>query len=336
MKTIRDRLLRRRAALLLLCLLLPVSPRPADAAPQSNDTLYFGGRRMPAQNITRKPKKRPRRRRGNLQPVMRAPLLAIELRLFKVREDGTPVETNPQGVFHTGDRLRVGVKANQRGYLTIIHQSGPDADGEILFPTSQLNDGGNHVEANREFVVPSNCPAKIVAFDCAYTVREGAGRELFTIIFSRDAIIDLPEKATTSSGTIQAQVLKELEQDTVKPRTDKSGTTSYAYLIVNENTQDNEEIVKRFGIVVGDAGAAATQTLAPDPTSSASPADPTPSPARPDTPTPERNGGSIDVEPVKPPGDWSSTVLIIIGMLGAAGVGVLLYYVFSAGRGGGR
>ena len=102
--------------------------------------------------------------------VSRVPLLAVQMRLLKAKEDGSFAETHPLSQFYANDRLRLSVRANQDGYLTIIRQSAPDQDGEILFPTSLLNNGANFVTANNEFVVPSNCPANIRSFDCAYVV----------------------------------------------------------------------------------------------------------------------------------------------------------------------
>jgi hypothetical protein len=180
--------------------------------------------------------------------VARVPLLAVQLRLLKLKEDGTAVETNPMSQFHTNDRLRLSVKANQDGYLTIIRQSNPNEDGQILFPTSLLNDGANYVNANKEFVVPSNCPANVRAADCAYVIPESAGTQIFTVIFSRDLILDLPENAKTPTGAIKAQLINEVESSSIKQLEIKPGATPYAILVLNTNREDNEEIFTRFGV----------------------------------------------------------------------------------------
>lgn len=340
MRTMRDTLLRPRRFWLLVAL-LALLPLDAEAAqpPQDNDSLFVG-RRIPVREIRRKPKRR--RRIGRKRPaVERVPYLALQLKLYKLREDGSAVETNSQAKFHPDDRLRLGVRANQRGYLTIIHQPEVGGDGQILFPTSRLNDGGNYVEANREFVVPSNCPAGVKPFDCAYTVREGTGRELFTIIFSRDAILDLPESGTTAEGRIQAQVLSELEKESVKPRSERAVTPSspYAVVVVNENPQDNEEIVKRFGILVEGAGAApVTGTLddgSGDQSPSASPSN-TSSPPPPVTSPGETGGSTAKNYPVQGGRDVTSIALIVMAALGVAGVAAAIIYILAAGRGLGR
>lgn len=221
----------------------------AEATAQDSSSLFVG-KPVPVVAVERVAKKgrvvkktRPRPR------VARVPLLAVQLRLLKLREDGSHVETNPLSQFFAGDRLRLGVTANQDGYLTIIRQPGPDQDGEILFPTSLLNDGANYVSAKKEFVVPSNCPAGTRAWDCAYRIPESAGTELFTVIFSRDLILDLPESATTPTGSIKAQFIKEIESGSVKQLEVKPGASRFSILVVNMNRRDNEEIFTRFGII---------------------------------------------------------------------------------------
>ena len=215
---------------------------------QDNSSLFVG-KPVPVVTVKRVAKKgralnkaRPRAK------VARVPLLAVQLRLLKLKEDGTAVETNPMSQFHANDRLRLSVKANQDGYLTIIRQSNPNEDGQILFPTSLLNDGANYVNANKEFVVPSNCPANVRAADCAYVIPESAGTQIFTVIFSRDLILDLPENAKTPTGAIKAQLINEVESSSIKQLEIKPGATPYAILVLNTNREDNEEIFTRFGV----------------------------------------------------------------------------------------
>lgn len=323
MKTMRDQLSRASAVGMMLGLVVCLHTA---AAAQDNDSLFVG-RPVPVANVTRVVRRR-RRVGRNRKPVVRTPLLAIQLRLYKLKDDGTAVETNPLSQFYAGDRLRLGVRANQRGYLTIIQQREREQDGQILFPTSRLNDGGNYIEANREFVVPSNCPADLKAADCAYVVPPGAGRALFTFIFSRDAIIDLPESATTSSGMIQAKVIKDLEQESAQQLNVTTGTQTspYAILVVNTNRKDNEEIVTRRGILV----AGGEPEASPAPTAA-----PTETPARAnvnDSLTPAPGTSNALVTPEEHGRDWSSLILIGLGAVGVAGVLIALFYIVRGGR----
>jgi hypothetical protein len=323
MKTMRDKLSRASVVGMMFGLIVCLQPA---ATAQDNDSLFVG-RPVPVASVTRVVKRR-RRVGRNRKPVVRTPLLAIQLRLYKLKDDGTPVETNPLSQFYADDRLRLGVRANQRGYLTIIQQREREQDGQILFPTSRLNDGGNYVEANKEFVVPSNCPADLRAFDCAYIVPPGAGRALFTFIFSRDAIIDLPESATTSSGMIQAKVIKDLEQESAQQLNITTGTQTspYAILVINTNRKDNEEIVTRRGILV----AGGEPEASPVPTTA-----PTDTPTRynvNDSSSPTPINSNVLVTSEERGRDWSSIILIALGAVGVAGVLIALFYIVRGGR----
>jgi len=232
-------------ALIVSALTLNSAPR---AAAQDNSSLFVG-KPVPVVTVKRVVKRGRAVNRNRPRPaVSRVPLLAVQLRLLKVKPDGTAIETNPMSEFYANDRLRLSVKANQDGYLTIIRQSGPTDDGQILFPTSLLNDGANYVTANKEFIVPGNCPADIKSWDCAYVMPEAAGTQIFTVIFSRDLILDLPDSAKTATGGIKAQVISSIEGNSVKQLEIKQGATPFAILVLNTNRDDNEEIFTRFGV----------------------------------------------------------------------------------------
>lgn len=235
-------------AAIITSVLFQAVPSTRGVVGQDNSSLFVG-KPVPVVTVKRVAKKgrvvnksRPRAK------VARVPLLAVQLRLLKLKEDGTAVETNPLSQFYANDRLRLSVKANQDGYLTIIRQGGANEDGQILFPTSLLNDGANFVTANKEFVVPSNCPANVRSADCAYVIPEAAGTQIFTVIFSRDLILDLPENAKTPTGAISAQVINQIESNSIRQLEIKPGASPYAILVLNNNREDNEEIFTRFGV----------------------------------------------------------------------------------------
>lgn len=194
--------------------------------------------RQPKKQIKRQPRQRP-------EPVEQAPLLTLQWRVMKLNADGTQTETNPGAVFYPGDRLRLAVKVNQSGYLTIVHQGGMEKDGAIIFPDSRINGGQNFVKKNEEFVIPSSCPAGINPRDCALVVAPPAGQEFFTLIFSRDLISDLTLKAAQAGG-LKPQVLRELKTEsgqTIK-RSQGIGVGPYTIWVVNTNVNDNEEIIE--------------------------------------------------------------------------------------------
>jgi hypothetical protein len=206
--------------------------------------------------IKRKPKPkriyRPRPRR-RIRPVVEqiAPL-ALQWRVLKVNEYGKQIETNPGATFHSGDRLRVGVKANQDGYLYIIHQPGSYQPGRILFPDSRLNDGQNFVRKNQEVVIPSNCPNP--NDPCWYPVLPPAGQEYFTLVFSRDMLLDLPNKAAETGGLIPVDVIRDLKNSTGQIIKRHQGTTDgrFAIWVIKTNTADNEEIIEMLVLNKGE------------------------------------------------------------------------------------
>src|SRR5215207_8244424 len=212
------------AILRTITLTLGLLLAPAGAASAQDDSSLFVGKPVPVASVKRVVKRGRVVRSARPRPqVARVPLLAVQMRLLKVKQDGSAVETNPVAQFYADDRLRLAVTANQSGYLTIIRQADPEADGEILFPSSLLNDG-------------------------AYYVPRAAGTEIFTVIFSRDLILDLPENATPAAGAIKAQLIREIESSSVRQLDVKPGASRFALLVVNTDRNDNEEIFTRFGV----------------------------------------------------------------------------------------
>ena len=190
---------------------------------------------------------------------LEVPLMALQLRLMLVNKDGSESEVNSLATFTPNDRLRMSVKANQRGFLYIIRQQSPEADGEIIFPSRLVNNGNNLVSANYEYVLPTNCPKSIIpnARDCALTLfpYKESPQEFFTLIFSRDRLVGLPDdvKNTSvslaslrSSGRMKAGSLIDLLDDSNQDLISQTGDTPFAVRIVNVNENDNEEIIETF------------------------------------------------------------------------------------------
>lgn len=188
-------------------------------------------------------------------------LLALQLRLMLVNRDGSESEANPLATFTPNDRLRLSVKANQRGYLYIIRQKSPEEEGEIIFPTTLVNGGKNLVAANYEYVIPNNCPKDIIPNlrDCALTLfpYNESPQEYFTLIFTRDQLIDLPDTVKNervsltnlmTAGKLQPKTLIDLIEDSKQDLVSQSGDTAFAVRIINQNINDNEEIIETFVI----------------------------------------------------------------------------------------
>ena len=191
--------------------------------------------------------------------TIQIPLLAAQLRLLNVDKEGNETEVNPIAAFTTNDRLRMSIKANQTGYLYVIRQASPESDGEIIFPTTLVNNGSNLVKANVEYVLPRNCPVEYVPEprDCALTLfpYEESPQEFFTLIFTRDSLVDLPNDVKNtrvslsnlmSAGKISAKTLIDLIEDSGQDLVSQQGDTPFAIRIVNINPKDNEEIIETF------------------------------------------------------------------------------------------
>ena len=238
----------RLAILTTIILFATIIHHGGGVAAQNNNSLY-DFKPVPVMRNYRRVRKPIRRPRPNRRAVETVPALAVQFRVYKLQPNGSREDANPYSPFNAGDRLLLGVTANQRGYLTIIRQSAPGEDGEILFPNSALNNGHNDVPMKREFVIPSKCPADVNP--CAYVVPASAGKEYFTIIFSRDAILGLPEEATTAGGLIKAQFIRDLGSSSGQRLKINRGNAASqdAVLVVNMNRRDNEEIVLTFPII---------------------------------------------------------------------------------------
>lgn len=216
-----------------------------------------------------KPKRvyRPHRKYRMRPRVETAPLLTVQYRVLIKRTDGSEGESSLASVFHTGDRLRLGVTANQDGFLYVVYQKEGE-DGQIMFPDSRVNHGENYVTNNEEFILPPiNCPLPDPD-QCWYQVTDDPTQEYFIIVFSRDQITDLPNSAGRPSDAIKkvlvsGVVKKDIIEDYIRsarvqdykiygrPRRSNTPASRYAVWITNTNRQDNEEIILRVPLNKG-------------------------------------------------------------------------------------
>ncbi len=196
-----------------------------------------------------------------------APLLTLQYRVIIKKADGTDSEASVASVFHAGDQLRLGVTANQNGFLYVIYQK-EGQDGLVMFPDSRVNNGQNLVSRNQEFILPPvNCPAPDPSM-CWYKVTADPTKEFFIIVFSRDQILDLPNTAGASGDAVKdalaSGVLKKEVIDSYiksarlqdykiysRPAKADSPASSYAVWVTNTNRSDNEEIIMRVPLNKG-------------------------------------------------------------------------------------
>jgi hypothetical protein len=210
---------------------------------------------------------RPRKTYRVRPKVERSPLLTVQYRVLIKRADGTEGEASLASVFHPGDQLRLGVTANQDGFLYVIYQK-DGQDGVVQFPDSRVSGGENYVGRNREFILPpTNCPAPDPS-ECWYKVNNDPEKEFFIIVFSRDQIVDLPQKngevsaearQAFASGVLRKGVIDEYIRSArvqdykvySRPARASSPASRYAVWVTNTNRADNEEIILRVPLNKG-------------------------------------------------------------------------------------
>jgi Domain of unknown function (DUF4384) len=210
---------------------------------------------------------RPHRRYPKRPKIETAPLLTVQYRVIIKRPDGSEGESSLASVFHTGDLLRLGVTANQNGFLYVVYQK-EGQDGQIMFPDSRVNHGENYVANNEEFILPPlECPLPDPD-DCWYKVTDEPEQEFFIIVFSRDQITDLPNsggranegvKKALTAGIVKREIIENyiksahIQDYKIYGRPPRSNTPAsrYAVWITNTNRQDNEEIILRVPLNKG-------------------------------------------------------------------------------------
>jgi hypothetical protein len=175
------------------------------------------------------------------------PLLSLVAQLYKVDNFNTDIPINPFVQAQFGTRLRLALKPNQEGYLYIIHQRSEDQDGTVIFPSPTINNGNNYVAPNQEYVVPSNCTDR-PGINCVLPVLPPVGTEIFTFIFSRDRLDELPNDAEAASKVrlTPQQIFQFYKESGQKLCESQLKDVPYALKIININTKDNEEIIKTF------------------------------------------------------------------------------------------
>lgn len=110
-----------------------------------------------------------------LTPVPAGPPLGLKYVILK-KSGEDMVQVPADTVFHAGDRIRISVETNQPGYLYIVNQ-GSSGTWRPLFPSTEVEDGNNHVDGFREYLLP---PKSRMVFDGT------RGTEKLFLVFSRE------------------------------------------------------------------------------------------------------------------------------------------------------
>lgn len=111
--------------------------------------------------------------------------LGLRYTLLQQQSGGDYAEVFPETVFHSGDKVKLSVMANQPGYLYIIEQ-GSSGSWIPLFPAQNAAPESNHVAAGRVYLVPG-------ASDESFQFNQQPGKERLFILLSREPIADLDQ-----------------------------------------------------------------------------------------------------------------------------------------------
>jgi hypothetical protein len=129
---------------------------------------------------------------ANVAPANVGPPLGLKYTILKYSSDqATEVPVPADTVFQAGDRIRISVETNQPGFLYIVNQ-GSSGKWQLLFPSADVDDGNNHVEGFRDYLLP---PKSRMVFD------EQAGNEKLFIVFSREPETALEEMIYSPEAT---------------------------------------------------------------------------------------------------------------------------------------
>jgi hypothetical protein len=113
--------------------------------------------------------------------------LGLRYALLKVGETGELSEVLPETVFHSGDKVKISLMANQPGYIYIIQQ-GSSGSWRPLFPAQGDPPETNRVEAGRIYQLPAGK---------SFQFNQQTGNERLFILLSRQAVSDLDHFIST-------------------------------------------------------------------------------------------------------------------------------------------
>jgi len=202
----------------------PRPPKPTEKRPPTN----------------RKPRRAP-------QAVQTAPLgrpLEFQWWLLKTDNDGKKKKADI-GSIAAKDRFLLSIKIVEDGYLYVIRQPSPDADGNLIFPSKYYNRGEDRVRKDDEFILPdcSNTPINMLP---------SVTNERLIVILSRKPIRDLPPPAVGSlAWTVKKNVILGLRNAPgQQPSAEGSGKTENTYFM-EANSVNIEKIIETLAIING-------------------------------------------------------------------------------------
>jgi len=126
---------------------------------------------------------------GHIVNASAGPPIGVTYTLQKLVGD-TMVDVSPDAVFRDGDRISFVVQTNYLGYLYIANK-GPTGSWTPLFPSSEIENGDNRVQAFHKYTLP---PRYRIKFN------QPSGVEDVFILFSREPVPDFENLLYTGQG----------------------------------------------------------------------------------------------------------------------------------------
>jgi hypothetical protein len=153
----------------------------------------------------------------NGPPPATGPALGLRYNILRLT-GGAMTEVPPDTVFHAGDRIGFSVQTNSPGHLYIVSQ-GTSGKWKPMFPSPELDDGSNRVEAWKTYDMP---PGARMLFD------QQTGTEKIFIVFSREPEPDLEK--------LMYRLRSTRPPSTPEPASKPKELVSFASLDINDTT----------------------------------------------------------------------------------------------------
>lgn len=109
------------------------------------------------------------------------PPLGLRYSILKYAGDDDYIEVDPDTVFRSGDRIRIGVETNNDAYLYIVMR-GSSGTWKLVFPSSEIDEGDNRVRRGRSYEIPRRS---------RFVFDEQPGEEKLFLVLSRTPEPDL-------------------------------------------------------------------------------------------------------------------------------------------------
>ncbi|HKX31949.1 MAG TPA: hypothetical protein VJ302_29955 [Blastocatellia bacterium] len=238
-----------RLSLVMLCGLIWSSAALAQGDKQKKDVIIWD--ETPKVVVTPAKKGRPR--------VLK-PVLMVRWQLLGLDRQNREFAVDPGRELSDGDYVRLAVQVNQEGYLYLMKQT-VEKDGKTT-PLVMISSDVAKAGANSVAEVPIGCDSKSMRNGkCWWRLRKPAGREVMTVIFSRNQIPELAQVVRKNSGEeiyVGNNLYFRLTQESPPPkrqawtlaeqkRKPHPGLTGeYITMVQNPNLQKNELLVERI------------------------------------------------------------------------------------------